>query len=91
MNNDLISRVVHILRVSGHPKLADEAEGPLRMAVQEAEWFRWLRDNALCVDAIADPDSKVVVWYGTVGPEYSARGNTLQDAVVAAMEKTKEG
>jgi hypothetical protein len=51
---------------------------------RDAEQFRWMRENAISVDTVADPDGLVQVWVGT-DPAKCFYGRTLDAAIVSAM------
>lgn len=55
----------------------------------DAERYRWLRENALTVDMVADPNNFVQVWTGT-DPALCFRGRTLDAAIDAAIRSTQE-
>ena len=52
----------------------------------DAERYRWLRDNALGMDSVADPDNMVQVWHGT-DPALQSYGKTLDAAIDAALAR----
>lgn len=54
----------------------------------DAERYRWLRSNALAMDAVADPDNLVSVWHGT-DPAMKSEGRTLDAAIDAAIAKAE--
>ncbi len=53
----------------------------------DAERYRWIADNAMAIDFVADPDNMVQIWHGTDPARFSA-GKTLDEAVDAARRKT---
>ncbi len=71
--------------------LAAEAERDRLAAEVEAlrpnaERYLWLRNNALAMDTVADPDNLVQVWHGT-DPALCATGRTLDAAIDAARKE----
>jgi hypothetical protein len=71
----------------------ERAQEQLRVAkdnTKDAERYRWLAANVLAMDADADPDNLVRVWYGT-DPAGCAYGKTLDEAIDAAIEASKKG
>jgi hypothetical protein len=49
--------------------------------------YRWIAENALAIDFVADPDNMVQIWHGTDPARFSA-GKTLDEAVDAARRRT---
>ncbi len=61
----------------------------LRRRADEADAirYRWIAENAMAIDFVADPDNLIQVWHGTDPARFSA-GKTLDEAVDAARRKT---
>ena len=66
-----------LLAIKAERERAERAE-------QDARRYRWLRDVCLTMDAAADPDNLVRVWWGT-DPAKSAAGLNLDSAVDRAI------
>jgi hypothetical protein len=92
-------RLRGLLKIHEDPDFWDEADyaafAALDAALAEPEpalqvdalRYRWIAENALAIDFVADPDNMVQIWHGTDPARFSA-GKTLDEAVDAARRRT---
>lgn len=64
------------------------AEAEIERLRADAERYRWLREYALAMDTVADPDNFVQIWVGT-DPASCFKARTLDAAIDAAMQEGK--
>jgi hypothetical protein len=69
------------------PALAAPRPEPEPALQVDALRYRWIAENALAIDFVADPDNMVQIWHGTDPARFSA-GKTLDEAVDAARRRT---
>jgi hypothetical protein len=81
---DLLDHMALLLDADG---MIDRVRQERDAAVADAERYRWLRDNVLGMDTVADPDNMVQVWTGT-DPATCVYGKTLDAAIDAARKDT---
>ena len=60
------------------------------LIAEDAGRFQWMKDHALAIDTVADPDNQVQIWHGT-DPALCTYGKTLSEAVDAAMKGANHG
>jgi len=60
------------------------------LIAEDAGRFQWMKDHALAIDTVADPDNQVQIWHGT-DPALCTYGKTLSEAVDAAMKEASHG
>ena len=63
-----------------------ELQAELAACKEDAMRYRWLRDECLAMDSVADPDNMVCVWHGT-DPAMKSCGRTLDAAIDAARRE----